>query len=332
MDPNWLELSPADPDPAVSVDRGVSLVPAADRALHAPDRTLLLLDGGSLVGRCSCWWSATPAAPGGRAGLIGHYAAADETSGTNLLSRACGLLAANGCEVAVGPMDGNTWRRYRFVVDRGPEPPFFLEPDNPDEWPRHWEAAGFAPLAHYTSAINDDLARDDPRAGAVEARLADAGVRIRTLDLSRIDDELRRLFSLSLAAFGRNFLYSPIDEREFVVQYSALLPCLRPELVLLAERKQALVAFMLALPDMLQARRPGGIDTVILKTIAVDPSMTGMGLGSALMDRVQRAAREAGFRRAIHALMHEANPSRRISRRSAREFRRYALFARRLPA
>ena len=36
---------------------------------------------------------------------------------------------------AVGPLDGSTWRRYRLVTERGVEPPFFMEPDNPDDWP-----------------------------------------------------------------------------------------------------------------------------------------------------------------------------------------------------
>jgi hypothetical protein len=35
-----------------------------------------------------------------------------------------------------------------------------------------------------------------------------------------------------------------------------------------------------------------------------------------------------GFRRAIHALMHETNVSRRLSDRYARTMRRYALFSR----
>jgi hypothetical protein len=55
-----------------------------------------------------------------------------------------------------------------------------------------------------------------------------------------------------------------------------------------------------------------------------------MGLGGALMDLVQRSARDLGFRRAIHALIHETNVSRTISGRFARTFRRYALFSKQL--
>ncbi len=55
------------------------------------------------------------------------------------------------------------------------------------------------------------------------------------------------------------------------------------------------MGFMFAIPDLLQARRGVPIDTVILKTIAVDPAMSGMGLGGALMDLVQRARARPGL-------------------------------------
>ena len=303
-----------------------------DRHAHTPDLSILATERGSLVARCSCWWTDTAALDGQRVGVIGHYAAADPASGAAVLSRACDTLAAAGCALAVGPMDGNTWRRYRFVTERGTEPAFFLEPDNPDEWPSHWTGAGFSTLASYSSALNDDLAFEDPRTSAALARLTESGVAIRTFDPSRADAELRRMFALSTVAFGSNFLYTPLSETEFLAQNRAVLPFVRPELVLLAEKDGSLAGFMFALPDARQAQRGGTVDTVVLKTIAVDPAVWGMGLGGALMDLVQRSARTMGFRRAIHALMHDANASRRISGRYGRTIRRYALFARRLGA
>lgn len=263
-------------------------------------------------------------------GVIGHYAAADAEAGRTLLHRACELIAAAGAPVAIGPMDGNTWRRYRFIVERGDEPVFLLEPDNPDEWPAHWTNAGFSPLASYTSAINEDLAVEDPRTDERLARLEGQGVRIRTIDAARIDLELPRIHALSLRAFANNFLYTPLGELEFAAQYHAVLPLVRPELVLLAERGDDLIGFMFAIPDALQARRGRAVDTVILKTIAVDPSTVGSGLGSAMLDLAQRAARRLGFTRAIHALIHETNASKRISDRYARTVRRYALYSRAL--
>lgn len=319
-----VEFSPHHAARSIRCDRGVSFAPPADRCLHPPDLSLLGLDRGSLVARCSCWWRRTAAQPG----VIGHYAAADAESGAALLAHACDALATAGCTTAVGPMDGNTWRRYRFIVERGSEPPFFLEPDNPEDWPQHWSLAGFSRCATYISALNDDLSSEDPRTSGSLARLTAAGISIRTLDPAQGDAELRRIFALSTVAFRRNVFYAPIPEAEFLAQHHAVLPFVRPELILLAERDDALVGFMFALPDLLQGRRGVALDAVILKTIAVDPSVSGIGLGGVLMDLVQRTARQMGFRRAIHALIHETNESRRISDRYARTIRRYALFSR----
>lgn len=292
------------------------------------DAAFELVDGGRSVASCRCWWGTPPAFEGRRTGFIGSYSAHDEAAGVAVLQQACAHLARQGVEVAIGPIDRTTWSRYRFVVDRGSEPPFFMEPDNPDEWPTYWTRAGFSPCATYTSALNDDLAVEDPRASTATARLRQAGVRIRDLDMVRIEDELRRIHALSLAAFEHSPLYSPADFEEFHALYRAVLPCVRPELVLLAELGGTLAGFVFAVPDACEARRGRTADTVIVKTVAVNPALDCRGLGCVLTDLVHRRARALGYRRTIHALMHESNASRNISRRSARTMRRYALLAR----
>jgi GNAT superfamily N-acetyltransferase len=310
-------------------------------AAHAPDVHLIALDDASrmLQASCSCWWKHAPPLEGHTVGTIGHYEVepnADATAGVALIEEACRQLREAGCTLAVGPMDGNTWRSYRFVIDRGgdrgrgEEPPFFLEPDQPPAWPDHFRAAGFTELATYTSALNEDLAQEDPRLKAAAARLAARGVAIRAFDPdpSRAEADLHRIFTLSLASFSRNYLYTPIAENEFISQYRAVLPVVRPEFVLLAERGGELVGFLFAVPDMLQMKRNGATDTIVIKTVAVAPGAAQAGLGSVLVGMVQRAAHARGFRRAIHALMHERNVSQNISRRYARTIRRYALFAR----
>jgi GNAT superfamily N-acetyltransferase len=335
MNLDFVELTSGDRDPALTCDRGVAFVSPVDRHAHAPDLHLVAADRGSLVARCSCWWRETAAidgARGTRLGVIGHYAAADAAAGSAMLERACRALAVAGCQIAAGPMDGTTWRRYRFIVERGSEPAFLLEPDHCDEWLRHWSLAGFTPLATYTSTVNEDLTARYGRADEVRARLQNAGITIRPFDMAHATEEIRRIFALSLRAFSRNFLYTPMTEAEFLAQYSAALPFVQPELVLLAERDGMLLGFLFAFPDIAQLRRGDAIDTVIVKTLAVDPSASRLGLGGVLPDLVHRRAADMGFRRAIHALMHDANGSRRISDRTARPIRRYALLSRSLAA
>jgi GNAT superfamily N-acetyltransferase len=297
-----------------------------------PDAQWMLRSAdGTVPARCSLWWSGTAPLAGQRLGYIGHYAARDAASASRLLSGACAQLAAH-CTLAVGPIDGNTWNRYRLLTERGPEPPFFLEPDNPDEWPVHFTENGFTPLANYYSALNEDLTQPDPRTGELMRRLTDQGVSLRNLNLDRFEEELRALYPLALSAFQRNFLYTPIAEEDFLNQYWPIRPHLRPELVLVAVKENHPIGFMLTVPNLFQARRGQAIDTVILKTVAVDPAHAGGGLGTLLVAHCQDEAARLGYRRAIHALMYEANNSRRISSHTARTIRRYTLFARPLGA
>jgi hypothetical protein len=62
------------------------------------------------------------------------------------------------------------------------------------------------------------------------------------------------------------------------------------------------------------------------------PDRSHAGLGGLLVARAHEVARSLGYTRAVHALMHETNASRNISRHYAHAMRRYALFARRLGA
>jgi predicted N-acetyltransferase YhbS len=227
-------------------------------------------------------------------------------------------------------MDGNTWRRYRFITERGSEPLFFLEPDNPDEWPGHFVENRFVPLAQYFSGLNPDLSREDPRVKRVAERFAGMGVQIRPLDMRRFEAELRKIHAVSEISFKGNFLYTPLSEDDFVAQYRQIEKHVRPELVLVAEQEGRAIGFIFTIPDLLQARRGQAIDTVIVKTVAVLPDRAHAGLGTYLVGHSQVVAHDLGYKRAIHALMHETNLSRNISGHHATTMRRYTLFAKAL--
>ncbi|MFA6563142.1 MAG: GNAT family N-acetyltransferase [Verrucomicrobiia bacterium] len=324
----FIEIKSPDELARLDADDTLPVMDAGDLARHAPDAHWRLLDGdGRACGRCSLWWRNTPPYPGHRLGLIGHYAVRDGEAARELLAHACRELAARDCTLAVAPMDGNTWRRYRWLTERGSEPAFFLEPDNPDDWPGHFVAQGFTSLANYTSALVPDLAHDDSRLPELERRVAARGVQLRAMKLAEFEDELLRIYAVSIASFGDNFLYTPMAEAEFITQFRKLERAVRPELVQIAEAQGQAVGFLFTVPDMLQAARGQTIDTAVLKSLAVLPAWTGFGLGGLLMARAQRIARELGYQRAIHALMHETNRSRNISDHYARTMRRYALFA-----
>jgi GNAT superfamily N-acetyltransferase len=310
----------------------ITLATATELTRHTPDSHWLVADdAGQVLARCSLWWTQTAAHAGHRLGYIGHWAAADDPSAADLLAHACAELTRHQCTLAVGPLDGTTWRRYRFIVERGSQPPFFLEPDNPDAWPRQFTAAGFTTFAGYLSSLNTEPGKSDPRAAEIARRMADQGVTIRGIDPAHLERELDGIFRLSLSSFRNNLLYSPIEREEFMAMYGGIQPYLRRELTLVAEQNGQTVGFFFALPDMLQAQRGREIDQVILKTIAIKPDRALSGLGRLLFAKVLANARELGYTRAVHALMHEANRSVNLGRGDAVAIRRYALFARKLP-
>lgn len=294
----------------------------------SPDDHWLVERDGVVVARASLWWRHVPVLPGERVGLVGHYAAADAAAGAALLRHAVAVLASNGCTIAVGPLDGSTWHAYRLVTERGTEPPYFLEPDTPDDWPTHFAATGFDVRAEYTSALVSPIPPSPPAMDEVARRLEQQGYRLRPVDASRAASELDALYDVSIAAFAENFLYTPIGREAFRAQYGAILPRIDPRLVLLAEHAGTVVGYVFVVPDLLEHARTGRARTAIVKTLAVHPAHNGRGLGGLLVDRVQRAAADLGFTRVIHALMFASNRSQQISRHYGTPFRRYALFSR----
>lgn len=310
---------------------------------HA-DAHLLVYVAGQRVARCSLWWRAVPFLPRQRVGCIGHYAATDREAAAEMLAVACARLSETGCTFAVGPLDGSTFRAYRFVTTRAfqgeAHPPFLLEPDHPEAWPDDFRAAGFTPWSEYVSALAPMLG-PDPKLGSLTATLAEQGIHLRSLDpaifdptsgSAAFDRELARIYPLVMTAFATNPLFTPISYDEFNAQYAPVRALLTPDLVVLAEREGELVGFLMALPDYAQAQRGEKIDTVVLKTLAVLPNLAGIGLGTLLAASVHTRAYELGYRWAIHALMHVENRSRRISAHTAQPFRGYTLFARPLTA
>lgn len=297
-----------------------------------PDTTLACVDdSGAVTARVSLWWREAPPTEGERPGVLGHFYAADGVSSKLILHAACERLRAEGRTIVYGPMDGNTWRRYRFVVEGDGSPPFFLEPANPPAWPGWWTEAGFAFAAGYSSSRIALPAPSDPRVAAVAARLEKSGVILRTLDPVRLEEELRAAYAVTVAAFSHAHLYTPLPEEDFLSRYLSLGSALRPEFILLAEKAGKLVGYLFAIPDLNAAAAKGATDTLIGKTIAVLPGREFAGLGAVMSERMYAIAHAAGFRALIHALQYDGNSSaKNLSGEGLSLVRRYALFSKKL--
>lgn len=267
----------------------------------------------------------------GPSGLIGHFGARDAEAAVALLRKAASTLVRDGATRVIGPMNGSTWARYRFVAaaaspEESNEPPYLSEPTNPPAYPAYFHAAGFVPIVEYESRMQRDLTIVDPKAAPAVAKVADAGIRIESLAIDRFVEVLGEIHALSLESFRDNPYYRPVERDAFIAMYTPMQSLLDPDFVQLArDATGALVGFVFAFVDPLGAAY-GAPGRVILKTLVTAPALRGLGLGALLVDRTRSLALAKGHHAVIHALMHVSNVSKRMSERTATRFRRYVLY------
>lgn len=281
----------------------------------------LLLDADGARGHL--WWNHGLRWHGRPAGAVGQITAASPEALTAWLGAACDRLRAEGCALALGPLDGTSWGTYRLVADAGEAPPFLLDVDTPPAWPAAFADAGFSAVARYTST-EGPIAPD-------AAPTPVPGVTLRPLDLRDLDGEAERLYPLVDAAFSGSPAFVPLPPGGFRAHLHALAPLVVPGLALVAttdDRPEVPVGFVFAYPDI----RPNArADTLVLKTLAVAPAWAGRGVGRWLADAVEARGAALGMTRVVHALMLDQNTSRRMSgHRATHVRRRYALLGRTL--
>ena len=89
---------------------------------------------------------------------IGNFdALEDDEAVVALLQRAAKWAQDQGSQEVLGPMDGDTWHKYRFSLGPFDERPYFMEPYNPSYYPELWEQAGFEVVQTYHSRCVGDL-------------------------------------------------------------------------------------------------------------------------------------------------------------------------------
>ncbi|MEA2463860.1 MAG: hypothetical protein QOJ98_1607 [Acidobacteriota bacterium] len=260
----------------------------------------------------------------GNLGMIGSFEAANDPGRVKaLLQEAADWLREEGATRIIGPIDGDTWHRYR--VNAGPfdTPPFLLEPVNPPYYDELWRAAGFQILERYSSKRIDDVSALANKLAPMRERALSRNYRIRTIDPTRLQDELTLVWQLSLDIFRGNPFYSDIALDDFLALYTGIERILVPELVLFIEHGHEAVGFLFAYPDT-------DPRTVDYKTIGVVPAHRRGYVGWAMLQQAYAAALTLGRSIANHCLMREENASQSMDAGQGTTFRHYYLYT--LPA
>jgi hypothetical protein len=259
-------------------------------------------------------------------GYIGSLSAASANANDKMafLKAAQARLFSLGAQEIIGPVDGDTWHRYRLPLT-GSLGLTFLEPDYPGFTDNDFFASGMPVIATYRTSLVNDLSVAMEKLTEPETidqkALGQAGVKIRCLQLQEFETELTVLHRFSLAAFQHNFLYSDIDLASFQGLYRPLKRFMREDLVLIAEADDGQVlGVVLAVPD------PANQPTIIIKTLARHP-LAPRGLGRYLFYEVLARAHQLGYSRALCALMKDDNFSAFLpDQLEGKVIRKFALF------
>ncbi len=263
-----------------------------------------------------------PAAP---LGQLGYFESKNESAAAALLfETAIGWLRAAGATRIIGPIDGDTWHRYRLNVGPFEDPIFFLEPVNPPFYQRLWEEFGFRAIEEYYTARVDDLAIVQDSYAAAAEELTENGYSTRPVDLDRFEDELDLLYDLTIEIFSGNFLYTPIERQEFKRMYLGLRRYLTCEDLTFAYAPDGQpVGFLFGIPDLLEGASP---ETMNLKTLGIKRDHRRAGLAKGLFGAAYQSAYRRGFRAANLCLIRQGNPSGRLDAGQGRIIRSYRLY------
>nr|WP_319396762.1 hypothetical protein [uncultured Desulfobacter sp.] len=306
---------------------------------------LLVLDKGTPVARMIVRIFNPSGDGSNRTGLFGFFEAKNHPEAVKLMfDEGRRWLEGQGIKQIIGPMDGDTWHKYRLNAGPYIEPPFMMEPYNPKYYTRLWEDYGFTVLARYVSKRVPDIKKMLPGLKKKFDSACKKGFTFRPFQKADFNNELKLLYSLSCDIFSNNYFYSPISETEFVSLYAGSKAIINPNLIWFCQDKHGNYAgFMFCFPDYAAAltKMSGKTDLwskikflihknkaehLNAKTLGTTPQYRGEGIGAALFYKCYAQGLNFGYSSANMCLMHEENTSEKMDKGQGSIFRNYHLY------
>ncbi|NNC53439.1 MAG: GNAT family N-acetyltransferase [Erythrobacter sp.] len=184
-------------------------------------------------------------------GMFGYFDAEDEAVAQALLARAEEWLREKGMTRVIGPISLSIWEEPGLLVKGHDHSPMIMMGHDPAEYEPMIKGAGYT---HAKSLLTYDLDITNPFPRIVQ-RIVQSGernerIRVRGVDKSRWDEEIRTVLEILNDAWSTNWGFVPFTEDEIAYAAKKLKPVVRPELNMIAELDGRPVAFMVVLPDL----------------------------------------------------------------------------------
>ena len=170
-----------------------------------------------------------------------------------LLDTAADWLRQQGLDRVIGPANFSTNETCGVLIDNFDEPPFILTTYNRPYYADLLGQYGFVKnvdLLSYEFFPKDLTPKMQELAGQLEARLAQRGISIRTIDMKHFDEEVDKFLPIYNAAWDQNMGFVPMTEAEVRQMGKDLKMALDPDFVFFAEKDGKTIGIALSVPNL----------------------------------------------------------------------------------
>ena len=253
---------------------------------------------------------------------LGFFEAVNNIDAVKFLFDEVKKYAKENYEYLVGPINGSTWKKYRVTLPSN-NLPFLLDNYNKSYYAELFENSEFEQIAYYTSSIFNNLDRDYSRIEKFNKIFEQKGIKLRNFNPEKFEEDIKKIYEISVQSFVNNFLYTEISFDEFYKMYEPVKSFLNPEWIIFAEdENNEPIAFMFGFDNLFSQ----GKKSLVAKTLAQVPNPKFKGIGSYLTELLHKKAYEKGYDNVIHALMYESNVSANILGKDAQLYHEYKLY------
>lgn len=191
---------------------------------------------------------------GEKVGFFGFFDVIDDYHVAKaLLNTAADWLRQQGLDRVIGPANFSTNETCGVLIDNFDEPPFILTTYNRPYYADLLGQYGFVKnvdLLSYEFFPKDLTPKMQELAGQLEARLAQRGISIRTIDMKHFDEEVDKFLPIYNAAWDQNMGFVPMTEAEVRQMGKDLKMALDPDFVFFAEKDGKTIGIALSVPNL----------------------------------------------------------------------------------
>ena len=185
-------------------------------------------------------------------GCFGLFESIDDHAVAATLFDAAGTwLRARGRSEVMGPIDYSTNYMCALLIDGFEHPPTLLTAHNPPYYQRLIEDYGFAKTRDWYAWWFSEFPAPAERLRKIAvARAGKLGVKIRPVNLKRIETESQHIRTIYNQAWEKNWGFVPFTEAEMDHMAKEMKPLIVPEAMLIAEIGDEPVGFVIGVPDI----------------------------------------------------------------------------------